>query len=226
MSRRSGLFSLDRRVLPVLSGWLRRRTSGRSAVGSSLEGLHDRMPDARRVARIGAIVCTVLVVAGVLIAVLAGGGGGGSSPERVTPGINHTATVGLAPGGDLAAYVAQKRSLLASLPATADVPAMISLVSYVRPSDAATLLHNYRVTRMLYRLSAVSPPQQADIRDLATDGPRLVPCACMYAAVVRAPADRLRQLARSPYVRFVDATPAGTTFLTPQSTAILPERQS
>jgi hypothetical protein len=186
------------------------------------------MPDARRLARIGAIVCTVLVAAGVLVAVLAGGGSGnsGSSSPRATPGINHTATVGLAAGGNLAAYVTQKRSLLASLPATADVPAMISLVTYVRPSDAATLLRDYRVTRMLYRLSTVSPPQQADIRDLGSDGSRVAPCACMYAAVVRAPADRLRLLARSPYVRLVDATPAGTTFLTPQSTAILPERQS
>lgn len=219
----SRLSTLDRRVLPVLSGWLRR---GRSAADSTVDGLPERLPDARRIARIGAIVCTVLVVAGVLIAVLAGGGGGGSSPDRATPAINHTATVGLAPGGDLAAYVTQKRSLLASLPASADVPAMISLVSYVRPADAATLLHNYRVTRMLYRLSSVSPPQQADVRDLSTDGPRLVPCACMYAAVVQAPADRLRLLAKSPYVRLVDATPAGTTFLTPQSAAILPERQS
>jgi hypothetical protein len=223
MSRLSGLSGLDRRVLPVLSSWLRR---GRTAAGSATEGLPDRMPDRRRIARIGAIACTALVVAGVLIAVLAGGGGGGSSPQHVTPGTNHTATVGLAPGGDLAAYVAQKRSLLASLPATADVPAMISLLTYVRPTDAATVLHNYRVTRMLYRLSAVSPPQQADIRDLSTDGPRLVPCACMYAAVVQAPADRLRLLARSPYVRLVDPTPAGTTFLTPESTALLPERQS
>lgn len=219
----SRLSALDRRVLPVLSGWLRR---GRSAAGSATDGLPGRVPDARRLARLGAIVCTVLVVAGVLIAVLAGGGGGGSAPPRATPAVNHTATVGLAPGGDLTAYVTQKRRLLASLPASADVPAMISLISYVRPADAATLLHDYRVTRMLYRLSSVSPPQQADVRDLMTDGPRLVPCACMYAAVVRAPADRLRLLAKSPYVRLVDATPAGTTFLTPQSTAILPERQS
>jgi hypothetical protein len=220
----SRLSTLDRRILPVLAGWLHR---GRSAADSTVDGLPERLPDKRRIARIGAIVCTVLVVAGVLIAVLAGGGGGGSSsPERATPGVNHTATVGLAPGGDLAAYVTQKRALLASLPATVDVPAMISLISYARPADAATLLHDYRVTRMLYRLSSVSPPQQADVRDLSTDGPRLVPCACMYAAVVRAPADRLRLLAKSPYVRLVDATPVGTTFLTPQSTAILPERQS
>ena len=191
-----------------------------------LSALDDRIPNARRVARIGAIVCTALVVAGVLIAVLAGGGDSSPSPARVRPGVNSTATVGLAPGGDLAGYVAQKRSLLASLPATADVPAMISLISYVQPSDAATVLRNYRVSRMLYRLSSVSPPQQASVLDLASDGPRLVPCACMYAAVVRAPADRLRELAKSPYVRLVDPTPAGTTFLTPQSTAILPERQS
>jgi hypothetical protein len=193
---------------------------------SRLSALDARIPNRRRVARIGAIACTVLVVAGVLIAVLAGGGDNGSSPERVAPGVNRTATVGLAPGGDLAAYVSQKHSLLASLPATADVPAMISLISYVQPSDAATVLHNFRVSRMLYRLSSVSPPQQADVHDLATDGPRLVPCACMYAAVVQAPADRLRQLAKSPYVRLVDPAPIGTTFLTPQSTAILPERQS
>ena len=222
----SRLSTLDRRVLPALSGWLHGLVRGRSAADARAEGLPERLPERHRIARIGAIVCTVLVVAGVLIAVLAGGGGGSSSPDRATPAINHTATVGLAPGGDLAAYVTQKRTLLASLPATADVPAMISLVSYVRPADAATLLRNYRVTRMLFRLSSVSPPQQADIRDLSTDGPRLVPCACMYAAVVQAPADRLRLLAKSPYVRLVDATPAGTTFLTPQSTAILPERQS
>jgi hypothetical protein len=219
----SRLSALDRRILPVLSGWLRR---GRSAAGSKVDGLPDRMPDGRRLARIGAIVCACLVVAGVLITVLAGGGGGGSAAPRATPGVNHTATVGLAPGGDLTAYVAQRRTQLNALPATADVPAMISLVTYVRPADAATLLHGYRVTRMLYRLSSVSQPQQSDIHDLATDGPRLVPCACMYAAVVQATADRLRLLAKSPYVRLVDATPAGTTFLTPSSTAILPERQS
>jgi hypothetical protein len=218
----SRLSTLDRRVLPVVSSWFRRGGPDADATN----GQPGRMPDPRRLARIGAIACTVLVVAGILIAVLAGGGGGSSSPERVTPGINHTATVGLAPGGDLAGSVTQKRSLLASLPATADVPAMISLISYARPADAATVLHNFRVTRMLYRLSSVSPPQQADVHDLATDGPRLVPCACMYAAVVQAPADRLRELAKSPYVRLVDPTPAGTTFLTPQSTAILPERQS
>lgn len=193
---------------------------------SRLSALDARTPNPRRLARIGAIACTVLVVAGVLIAVLAGGGDNSSSPKRATPGVNHTATVGLAPGGDLAAYVSQKHSLLASLPASADVPAMVSLISYVRPADAATLLRNYRVTRMLYRLSSVSPPQQADVQDLATDGPRLVPCTCMYAAVVQAPADRLRALAKSPYIRLIDPAPAGTTFLTPQSTAILPERQS
>ena len=214
------LSSLDRKVLPVVAGWWHR---GRGVT----EERASSMPDPHRLARIGAVVCTALVVAGVLIAVLAGGGSSSEPAARVSPGVNHTATVGLAAGGDLAGYVAGRKAQLAALPASADVPAMVSLVTYVAPQAAATtLLRDYRVSRALYRLSSVSPPQQSDVRDLATDGPRIINCSCLYAVVVRAPADRLRALAKSPYVRLVDAAPAGTTFLTPASTALLPERQS
>jgi hypothetical protein len=151
------------------------------------------------------------------------------------------------------AYAGSRLAELTSAAPEADLFAVVSFAGYRTPAQLVDLLSTYRVHRVFLRLPPEGDVLQAPVRDPVADvdaaferaaavearragassggtgsGPASAfrrRCACLFAAVVRAPAGRLAELSGVAGVRVVDAAPPGSTLTAATFVPLLPERR-
>lgn len=136
-----------------------------------------------------------------------------------------------------------------------EVYAVVSMPGYRTPTQLLGILSGYRLVRVFFRVPPDGPTVAAAVRDPSVDiaaafdraasqaarrahsgaaAARMADearalrsgCACVYGAVVRAPAARLAALAGSAAIRLVDAGgPGGVGGPATRFTALLPEQR-
>jgi hypothetical protein len=166
-------------------------------------------------------------------------------PAAKTPDVK--VTIGPYPGDVVGTYLAYARSRLDQLTVVApdaDLFAVVSFSDYRTPSALLGLLADYRMHRVFIRVPPGGRVFEAPVRDPVADveaafahaavtaAPRTPEasayhrrCACVFAAVVRAPAGRLARLAGTEGVRAVDVASPGSTMASAVFVPLLPDRR-